>query len=386
MITSSRASHRVVVGASRRAAPSLLALLLTATTTLTAQRPPASSIAADETVVLFPTWACRPAGRDDAWRVAVAGQVFEPETDSELRAGLVEAAIASLDAIGLEPAGRARARARERLAAFVVDDESRERIVVAVGDTRAEMPRSSLDGSFAGELLVTGDDARALGGTLTLRVVLQDGDVRAMSTVVHCHEPEGVLIVSDIDDTVRIGTGDDARSRLRDAIVAEYRAVPGMAAAYRALVEDGAACAWLTAAPWPLHGPYAEFLRSEGFPAGSLRMRAIPLGRPDWLAALAQPTRHKRRALDELLATFPDRRFVLIGDTIEDDPEIFADVALAHGDRVLAILLREDPARPPDVERLARCFARISRAKHATFREADELAHRIAAARRDGAP
>lgn len=357
-----------------RFAPLSLAAGLALTAALSAQ---VSSIAPDERVVLFPAFASRIADRPGAWRAVVRGQVFEPEEDSRVRAAILAAA---LDALDVRDEDRPRARARLR--PFLVDDQRFERIVVAIGARCVELPRSRADGSFTGSIVVEGDDAAAIDGSLVVRVVLPDGDPREFSARVACLEPEGVSVVSDVDDTVRLGSGDDALSRVRDAIVAEYRAIPGMADAYRALAADGAAFHWLTAAPWPLHEPYAAFLREGGFPVGSFRMRSFALTGSSVAQLLADPSGHKRRALDELLGAFPRRRFVLIGDALESDPEIYGDAARRHPEQVAIVLIREDDEQPLDAARIALAFDEVPPARYAAFRDPAGLPAMIAAALR----
>ncbi|MBI5850828.1 MAG: App1 family protein [Planctomycetes bacterium] len=336
-----------------------------------------SSVAPDERVALFPSFASRIADRPDAWRAAVRGQVFQPKEDSRIRAAILDAALDALDVGDAE-----RPVASARLRPFLVDDHRFERIVVAIGARRVELPRSRADGSFTGEVVVEGDDAATIDGSLAVRVVLPDGDLREFGARIACLEPDGVSIVSDVDDTVRLGSGGDPLSRVRDAIVAEYRAIPGMADAYRELAADGAAFHWLTAAPWPLHEPYASFLREAGFPVGSLRMRSLAFTTSNIVGLLADPSTHKRRALDELLGAFPRRRFVLIGDALESDPEIYGDVARRHPGQVALVLIREDDAKPLDAKRIAVAFDEVLPARYATFRDPAGLPATVVAALR----
>jgi hypothetical protein len=55
--------------------------------------------------------------------------------------------------------------------------------------------------------------------------------------------------------------------------------------------------------------------------------------------------------IETLLATFPDRDFILIGDSGEADPEIYGDIARRHPDQVRAILIRNVTAERADDSR-----------------------------------
>ncbi len=48
----------------------------------------------------------------------------------------------------------------------------------------------------------------------------------------------------------------------------------------------------------------------------------------------------KLRAIEPILAAYPERRFILIGDSGEQDPEIYAQVARDHPGRVTTIFIR----------------------------------------------
>ena len=52
-----------------------------------------------------------------------------------------------------------------------------------------------------------------------------------------------------------------------------------------------------------------------------------------------------------MLAKFPERNFILIGDSGEADPEIYGDIARRHPGRVRAILIRNVTAERADAPR-----------------------------------
>ena len=56
----------------------------------------------------------------------------------------------------------------------------------------------------------------------------------------------------------------------------------------------------------------------------------------------------KHVRIHEILELHPDLPFVLIGDSGEKDPEIYADIVRSHPDRVLAVYIREVRLDPGD--------------------------------------
>ena len=50
---------------------------------------------------------------------------------------------------------------------------------------------------------------------------------------------------------------------------------------------------------------------------------------------------HKEKQIERILGTYPRMPFILIGDSGQKDPEIYRDVAKRHGNRILAIYIRD---------------------------------------------
>ena len=106
------------------------------------------------------------------------------------------------------------------------------------------------------------------------------------------------------------------------------------------------------AAPIPLgHAEgLLEFLDDAGYPAGSLHLREMT----SWvslLGATPDSPSHKRGAVDRLLRDFPGRRFLLVGDSGEHDPEIYAGIAREHGSRIAGIAIRDVTGEPAGASR-----------------------------------
>jgi len=56
----------------------------------------------------------------------------------------------------------------------------------------------------------------------------------------------------------------------------------------------------------------------------------------------------KHERITEVLELHPHLRFVLIGDSGEHDPEVYADIVRAHPGRILAVYIREVRLDPGD--------------------------------------
>ena len=89
-----------------------------------------------------------------------------------------------------------------------------------------------------------------------------------------------------------------------------------------------------------LHAFLVAFLQHRAFPLGPVLLRDL-LG-----SAAGREQKHGR--IQEVLDLHPRLPFVLIGDSGEKDPEIYADIVRANPGRVLAVYIREVRLDPGD--------------------------------------
>jgi phosphatidate phosphatase APP1 len=178
-------------------------------------------------------------------------------------------------------------------------------------------------------------------GPRTFRIEIRADRYQAepfdLELVVHDAATPGVLCVTDLDDTLTF-TGVTAGklavawgTATRGA--ADMKPFPAAVLTLRALHAAGAPIVYLTASPIELAPRIERFLRDAGFPEGPLLLRYY---RRD---GLADPAQYKRARLDRLLADFPRRQVILLGDNGEQDPELFQALASATR-RVAAAYVR----------------------------------------------
>ena len=160
-----------------------------------------------------------------------------------------------------------------------------------------------------------------------------------------------VGIISDIDDTILETGAQRVAQMVRNTLLGSaLTRVPfeGAAALYRSLERgpDGTQdnpFFYVSSSPWNLHGFLTAFMEHRDFPLGPLLLREL-IGRD--IDRTHESGKHER--IDEILDLHPDLSFVLIGDSGQHDPEIYAEVARAHPGRVLAVYIREVRLDPED--------------------------------------
>jgi phosphatidate phosphatase APP1 len=229
---------------------------------------------------------------------------------------------------------------------FLTDDLPGVPLRVTVGDACVDTSTDD-DGYFT---LRLHPDPGRLTTPWTTGTVELGGEYRGLdreiSTPLEVLVPSGDArfgVVSDVDDTIletgvqRIGL------MLRQTFTGSALTrtpFPGAAELYRDLAADLNPVFYVSSSPWNLHPFLLAFLRHRRFPMGPVLLRDL-LG-----TAAGREQKHGR--IQEVLDLHPQLAFVLIGDSGEEDPEIYADIVRANPGRVLAIYIREVRLDPGD--------------------------------------
>jgi len=173
-----------------------------------------------------------------------------------------------------------------------------------------------------------------------------------------------LVVISDIDDTVIFtGVANKVRMIWRMLLQRAQKkiAFPGVAAFYRSLHrgitgEERNPLLYVSRGPWAIYEILTEFFNLNAIPVGPV------LFLREWGLTLQQPfpppsKDHKLNLIRTMLDSYKDLPFILIGDSGQRDPEIYAQVVREHPGRVMAVYIRNvsrDPNRRKAVEELAR--------------------------------
>lgn len=153
-------------------------------------------------------------------------------------------------------------------------------------------------------------------------------------------------VISDMDDTV-VQTDVTRWVRVLGAVLFgnAHTRLPfrGVATFYRAL-ERGVTGArnplfYVSSSPWNLYDLLLEFLTLGQIPLGPLNLRA-------WRGGTGElfPGEHgafKQGEIKRILDTFPELPFILIGDSGEQDPEIYGEIVEHYPGRIVSIYIRD---------------------------------------------
>lgn len=189
-------------------------------------------------------------------------------------------------------------------------------------------------------------NVHAIGATLVSPLAPGEAERSAVGQVFTPAPTAAFAVVSDLDDTVIQSHITNFVRAARTVLLGNARTrlpFPGVSAFYQAL-ERGSGGAgpnpvfYVSSSPWNLYDVITDFLTIQQIPAGPVMLRDWDLNR-EFLGRGRQLS-YKGRILREIVATYPELPFILIGDSSEQDPEIYRALVDEHPGRVLAIYIR----------------------------------------------
>ena len=345
------------------------------------QRTRRTNIEATDRVVLYPT--CGHFDSDSqTWRIEVRGTVFEEGAISWRKQVLLRVL---QRAAKVRPDESQRAIFESRIREFIAPTERGKRLAVHVGDNIYPIrKKTKRNGRFVGNVRIPRAEVEGLqrdghlaDGWLKLRIETPYGDDRGFVGRARLIEAQGISIISDIDDTIKVTDVHCRRSLLENTFLREFRAIDGMAEIFRHWEAQGAAFHFVSSSPWPLYSPLEEFLQATGFPGGTFHLRSFRLHQHMLRRLLLIRRRGKMASMHAIMRRFPERQFLLVGDSGERDPEFYGILARKYPSQVVGIYIRDLDALPMSAERCRKAFRNMPIDRYLIFRDTDELPKRL---------
>lgn len=310
-----------------------------------------SSVDSDEVVVFFTTLGYF-SSEANLWHLPVHGWIYEPELTGDIRRHWNEW-------FSDTPLDKAEISPNERLGQFFVDNQGGKQVVIRLGEKLFPLPTSAENGHFQTVLHLSPEEVEAgrQGEFLPFVAVLSAQDQRQFRGQIQLLNPSGLSVISDIDDTIKISEVTDKTALFANTFQHSFRAVPQMNELYSHWqTKQGAQFHYVSGSPWQLYLPLWELLKEAQFPLGSFHLRPFRWRDGSFLTFLKSPETHKTKIIEHLIASHLTRRFILVGDSGERDPEIYAQIARRFPDQVLAIVVRDVTQEPADSPRYQEIF------------------------------
>lgn len=329
-----------------------------------------AQIRSDEVVQFFPT-AARLQDDGRSWVGTIHGWIYEPEEDDFLRSRLIHFLLQQFgeDATATE---RERLAARARL--YLVDSEGGKRIDIRIGDQTFPLARSGPDGHFESEITLTDElVGQSPGDWLRFTAITEPGDDRQFAGHLLFVPATGISVVSDLDDTIKISEATNRRQLMVNTFLRDFEAVPGMAEKYQQWRNAGAVFHYVSASTWQLYQPLADFMQEAGFPRGTMHLKYFRIKDRSLFDLFTEPREVKLPVIESLVAAYPGRRFVLVGDSGQQDPELYGEIARRHPHQVVRIYIRDITGEKREHERYQRAFADVPAERWELFNDPSRL-------------
>ncbi|TPX19921.1 hypothetical protein DIZ76_017716 [Coccidioides immitis] len=318
----------------------------------------------------------------DTWQTEVVAAIFEKHSRQDL--GKLIALIADL--VGLD--GKAgedpvvRQRIAERLQPFVSEVAPARFVELDVALTPADGNKYKLNPSnphgIISHAIRIGSYQFIKDGTVISSSLSNWPQPVTMSTTFAA--PEGWLVVSDIDDTIKYTMTPDAIGILRTTFAEEPKSVRGMPQLY-VHVQNQLQPTWfyLSASPYNLY-PFLRSFLEQNYPPGTMILREN-----SWqslaglLKSFTQATQeYKADRMQKIQRWFAKRKILCIGDSTQSDPEAYAEMYEKHGPWIKAIFIRKVMGLPNmeeknSPERFDKAFKKVPRTVWRVFEDPEEL-------------
>jgi hypothetical protein len=334
------------------------------------------SIVPQNHIVVYPGYGFETRRGDYAIRIA--GVVYEHREPIGIRKQFMVKMLAR--AMKATPAEADVEMFRRRVAPFVAKARPGQQVLLQIGPRRFRLRRRTRrNGWFRGRVRVSAQFVHELRGSnamngdrLTIRAWLSTEPRIVAESGVFILPETGLSIVSDIDDTIKESYVGNTRELLLNTFLREFKRIEGMAELYQQWAAQGAAFHYVSSSPWQLFHPIQQWSTDDGFPPGTLHLRTFRL-RDQVIRRKANAKRLKSRSIVKMLKVFPRRRFVLIGDSGERDPEIYGKMLRKYRDRIVGVFIRDLKDFPLSPKRRKKLKQRAGPTPCETFAHSEEL-------------
>jgi hypothetical protein len=315
----------------------------------TSTAPKRLSVTTGREVIFYPTYGYQDA---NGWNIAVRGWVHD---DSRGGDKLLRACKLCKE----EDEANCQTRTADLLDHNIPDQQ----VIIKFDSDPENAPytlgSNNTDGIVKLDVVLTDEKAKQLlasqgspNGWLTYRAI--SGGHTGLGRVKLIAPGGGDSLVSDIDDTIKI-TEIPAGGLvvLKNTFCHKLQPViepEDMAKKYQAFGDIPVH--YVSGGPERLYGPLYDSLITgpAGFPEGTFHLRYFPKPATEEgmrtlvdtaKNSMSETYEHKVREINALMDRFPDRNFILAGDSGEVDPEVYNEIKRTRGAHVKEIIIRD---------------------------------------------
>jgi hypothetical protein len=312
------------------------------------------------------------------WKAEFVAAYFVKHSGKDLS----EVVASVSEKLGITDDDEAKATVAKRLEPFADQILPAHAVEIDLLGTPVRLGPSGRDGISSDELAIPGSDYGD-GHVATASAVSAD----ATPFKITFAKPKGWAVLSDVDDTIKKTLTSSPIGILRTTFAEEPEPVKGMPELYKHIVQklDNPPFFYLSASPYNLY-PFLRGFREQYYPHGTMILRdASWMNLGGFFANLTQGTEaYKVDRIEKVNSWFPKRKFILIGDSTQTDPESYGEAYRKHGKWIGAIYIRKvmgvaemDEGNKNKPERFEKAFKGVPKDIWYVFESAQELYAKI---------
>ena len=331
-----------------------------------------SNIKSDEQVVFFQTNAWFDKSTQQ-WHIPIHGWVFELE-NSVVRKKLIATVLKRK--YQLKTNANTQANFDRRIHHLIADNERGKKLWIQIAGQKHRLSKSKPNGHTLTTLKIDAHivESTSQGHQIEFQVILDDRDKRIFKGRANLVQPQGLSIISDIDDTIKISKVRDRKSLFEHTFYLDFMAVPGMAEIYQKWSEIGSAFHFVSSSPWQLYPDLLTLAQNAQFPDAAFHLKKVRFKDRTFFNLFKKGTETKPPQIRSILETFPKRQFILVGDSGEQDPEVYVQIYHEYPEQIRCIFIRNVTEETADNPRFKKLFSDIDNDRWLLFNNSEHIA------------
>ena len=343
-----------------------------------------SNIKADENLIFFRTNAWFES-ESDQWYIPIHGWVYEPQ-NSTIRKKVFAKALEKKYQLKVNETTEANFSRRINL--MLADNERGKKVIIKLAGKYYPLNVSKPNGQIKDTIIVSAKEIDVF--LAEQRLVAKDKQklhknriqFTAISNNQHTQRvfageslllrSKGISVISDIDDTIKITEVKDHKKLLNNTFLKAFSVVPSISSKYQEWHDQNVSIHFVSSSPWQLYSPLSEFMAREGFPWATLSLKTVRFKDSSLFDLFKKGTATKPLQIEPILRAYPKRQFILIGDSGEQDPEVYADIYQRFKPQIKQIYIRNVTQESRNNERFSSVFEGIPSAHWSLFKDAEQ--------------
>ncbi|KAJ7594271.1 hypothetical protein C8J56DRAFT_432403 [Mycena floridula] len=320
-----------------------------------------------EDVLLFDSLAFQNPDDSSDTLASLQSFVFLKEVDTDKITGLIKTAF-SLLGVNI---GDKIAQILDRAKLFAAIGMPNEDVSVSIDGCSTP---ATLSDTSAGMVLANvsfgqcGSSTTALSSAITTDNTIVNGTM-------FFSPPDGFGVISDIDDTVKISNVLNKLKLLEATFLDSPTPVAGMPDLYASLETSlkSPQFIYVSGSPFQLY-PFLHDFIGASFPKGPILLRNLTITDLSSLLSFTSSDgvfEYKSAMIDRIKGIYPAKKFLVIGDSTEKDPETYGEAFRKYGDFITCIWIHQVDGADNTPARFAEAFDSVPTNKFRIYTDAD---------------